>query len=87
VDIDLITAAQQLWTQRRQGTLTPDQHEVALFALERSYGLDVAPCAACGIRHAQRWDWASGTTLCFRCREIADAIDRGWDDYKEATDV
>ena len=85
--IDLITDAQKLWSLRRSGLLTADEHEIALFALETSYGLDVAPCGKCGIRHAQRWAWGEGVSLCFHCREVGDLIDQAWTDYKDATDA
>lgn len=79
--IELITAAQKLWTLRRSGLLSPDEHEVALFRLEQSYGLDVTPCANCGMRHAPYRG-----ALCRRCQEWGDTVDRAWERYREATD-
>jgi hypothetical protein len=81
MDIDLITEASGLWAKRRQGLLSPDEHEIALFALETRYGLDVVPCGSCGIRHASRFE--DGASLCYHCREVGDLIDRAWDQYRD----
>lgn len=79
--IELITEAQKLWSLRRQGLLTPDEHEVELFALERQYGLDVTPCPNCKRRRAT--PEGQGGPLCHRCREFGDAVDRAWAEYND----
>jgi hypothetical protein len=81
MDIDLITEAQQLWTQRRRGLLSASDHEKALFALERRYGVDVSPCPRCEARHAR--PEGQGGPLCHSCQEFADGIDRAWEHYKD----
>jgi len=80
---ELQSEATRLWSLRRRDLLSADEHEIALFSLETRHGLDVTPCGRCGIRHAQRWEWSQGASLCRHCRELGDAIDRAWDSYND----
>jgi hypothetical protein len=85
--IELITEAQRLWSLRRQDLLTPDEHEIALFALEQRYGLDVTECQRCHRRHSWKYLPEFGQSWCHHCIEVGHVIDEGWSAYKDATDA